>query len=1189
MSSIYSNMTVVQLKETVKSKNLTQAIKGYYAMKKDELIRQLQIHTEESAPVVNIVSSIVEETIPIVEETMSIVEETMPIVQPASKNIKTEQFFNNEFYFTIKSKKTAGDDYESPLYKAIENIQDSNITICREKPSNSTGADGKAKAFKSYGVLDFSTLNLIWKSNHHLYEVIRAKHKPYFDIEFKFIDEIQKETIFNKIIDLIKSSFEFLNVPFDYKQHCAVSENIGVGEYGLFGGLTKASFHLIVNNGYKFSGYDQSNKFAKYLEQRIRLEEEYQTLITEEGIAIDLKVYNKNRCFKLPYQSKANSTRIQIPSQRYQLTDFLISYNINDYQTINTEKIVLSFDAKTASVSGASGAVFNGNWNWSAIEEFKNSMVNVDHTVKVDCQPSQDIEYLVDSIYNGREVSYKTWFCVGSAIKRAMNGDDSKALELFTKWTQKYDKSATIASIKPAFDGFSSSACGLKTLMSLGRLCNPDLDKYCDTVHTLLFKTDKMPSDITRVEVNKRYLDFADIIPNFSNSLTIEDYLEGKRVDNKCLVDFRANTFFIKSAMGTGKTFNFINFIKLEDSRKPLRVIYLSSRQAFAESTAADFKSINLSNYLKYKSDLTHHRKIIISLESIDKLSQEQVNDNDLLVIDESESIFNIFSSSTIINAKYLDKIKVFMTLIRKSKMVFTMDAFLSNRSIMAVMACRQFDKTNSIYYINNFQYEQRFYRVYRDEKTFLFGKKFLNLGENQLIYSLKQKLKEGKRCCLVTGSTKFGHKVIENVKQLNKKIKFYNSSNPLSLAVNVNNEWSDCDLLIYSPTITCGISYTNPDVLFDNLFIYAVNIGSCHFRDIIQAHKRIRHFNDPEIKVALNTRFRGFNNEQYPVYIDEIKEIFHDYKKELFGNTQINSILDEQEIAWLYDIHCFNIMEKNIHSIHLNKVARHYFELENIQENAGSDQRKNDGWNVKDVTTQFWSYNSISKITFDEFNDIEKKIKLKENTLTELQEYYRYIFDSRTDYFQNKSLKEFLFNCWCFSDKDRQYMLNIIDFNKIVKNNGTIQRKADDLELLEFYNTKALAYKHLYEILTELKIVKKSSDEKTRHYVDVYHKFSNLDLEPLVEKYKQLNSKSINQLFENHYLDTNGGKTKFTTKTMTAIINKLLKDNFGYSIEKVDECRKTINGKKRDVSIYMLSAQTEDKTSICLFDIFKQ
>jgi len=106
---------------------------------------------------------------------------------------------------------------------------------------------------------------------------------------------------------------------------------------------------------------------------------------------------------------------------------------------INVSNIVLEFDAKVQKIKGASNTDFTGsNWNWTAIEEFKNSMVNVNHIVNVDGEASYNIEYLVDSIYNGPQVTFKTWFQVGSAIKRCVE-DSMKALELFAKWTRKYD------------------------------------------------------------------------------------------------------------------------------------------------------------------------------------------------------------------------------------------------------------------------------------------------------------------------------------------------------------------------------------------------------------------------------------------------------------------------------------------------------------------------------------------------------------------------------------------------------------------------------------------------------------------------------------------------------------------------------------------------------------------------------
>lgn len=1115
------------------------------------------------APVAEVVAEPVVEVVsaPVFEVVAS------PVTQDAD-NLKSEQFEASPFYFTIKAKAKCGDNYTSPLYKALsENA--GKITLCREKESLKKAADGKAKAYKSYGNMTFAQLSNIWQQNHHLYEVIKSEHKPYFDIEFKPNTKEEQQQIMTLILRLIKTSFESIGVIYNVFDDSAFAKNIGTGEAGVFAGLTKASFHLIINNGYKFVSHEDSNKFAKYLEQRIRTEEEYKPLITAEGIAIDLKVYNKNRCFKLPNQSKAGSTRIQTVSKKFTrqtLTDFLISENIANSRPIDVSGITLTFDAKIKKVKGASNTDFSGvNWNWTAIEEFKNSMVNVNHIVNIDGEPSYNIEYLVDSIYNGKEVSFKTWFQVGSAIKRCVE-DNSKAIELFAKWTRKYDANATVNSVKTNFDSFASDTCGFKTLLSLARLCNPKLDDYVNNIHKSLFVTDKMPADIINITVDKRYIDFADIIPGFTlpQQITIEQALNGitQGTKPKCISPKTTNTYFIKSPMGTGKTFNFINYIKHQEQQHPagVRLVYLSSRKAFAESTAADFKSVDLVSYLKH--DVTRFRKVIISLESINRLTPEQINDNDILVVDESESIFNIFSSSTLINSEYIDKIKILNTLIKKSKQVFCMDAFLTNRSIQSIMSCRPVDKTNTIYYVNTYKYAERQYVNYPTKDS--------------MISEIKAKLTAGKRVCLVSGSSNYGQIVSDSVKIIpDIKVKYYNAKNPLCLTADVNTEWADCNLLIYSPTITCGISYTNDLVKFDNLYIYATNKGSCHFRDIIQAHKRIRNFTDSTIGVFLNTEFDGFNAEQYPTYCDEIKQIYSTYRKELFNTTNnIESILDNDCINWVYDIHCYNIMERNIHSIYLEKVARHYFELENIKQKAHSRF---------DMTTEYcnadkpiWISSQIPNITVETYELLNAKIQNKTITEDEYKQWSKFWF--RTILKDNAEF-DTLFNEW-FKHENVEFISNITKFNTIVNNNGIV-RSENSVALVELFDKNILAMEHTFKILKALKVITcetitlTDGTQKDKHKLNIGAEFNTLDFEALAEQYKTISSKAINQLFSDEYLKTvkDGKKIEFSSRTMKAIIDKLLKENFGYKTVNIGNYTQTIDGKRKQITKYAIDS----------------
>jgi len=1064
-------------------------------------------------------------------------------------NIRTEQFIGSPFHYTIKAKSKCM-NYISPLSNALNDVSEhKQIVICREKPGKAKNADDKPKAFKSYGCVSFDQLNSVWQTNLHLYEVIKNEHKPYFDIEFKPIDKEDQYKIRTAILDLIKTSFEKVNVPYSIINDSAICQNIGKGESGIFAGLSKASYHLIINNGYKFISHDDSNKFAKYLEQRMRTEPKYSCLITAEGPAIDLKVYNKNRCFKLPNQSKAGSTRIQNVNTKFNrqsLNDFLISHNTDNLKPIDVSSITLIFDGSKKSAIGAAKAEFHGNkWNWNAIEEFKNSLVNTDHTTNIDGAPNYDIKYLVDSIYNGPQVSYKSWFKVGSAIKRSVL-DYNEAINLFLAWTQKYDKYATLESIRTAFDGFSDQSCGFKTLLSLARLCNAKLDNYADKLHNQLFSCDKMPTEITNITVNKRYLDFADIIPTFKqNGQMTLDMIKPKTNDN---VPETSNTFFIKSPMGTGKTYNLINYIKQRESKNDkLTVIYLSSRRAFAESTAADFQEVGLANYMK--CDISQCNRVIISLESLNRLSPAQINTNGILIIDESESIFSAFSSSTMINSDYVDKITILKTLIERSKIVFCMDAFLSNRSIEAVQACRPITKFNTVMYVNNYKYDER---------------QYLNFPtKDSMLNDIKAKLLAGKRVCVVSGSSMYGQRIIDNTRDIpNITSKFYNASNPLNLSINVNSEWSDCQLLIYSPTITCGISYTAAEK-FDNLYIYAVNKGSCHFRDIIQASRRIRSFTDPVVGVCLNTKFKGFNPDQYPVYNAEIKAIYSQYRLELY--PQATSILSMDAINWMYNIHCFNIMERNIHSIYMEDVAKAFFDIENIKPMLVGNTDFDLTCPAIDTSPENWLAAAIPDINHEEYIDLTRIVRFKQATSDEIKQWTKYSFAME---FGRSEIFNALFDT-CYSSINRQYMPNILRFRNMLRNGDIIH----GTDIIELTDKRDFAMRHLMKIMVNLGLIEKN--ETTHEYkLNIDKEINTIDFERVSTEYKLMNPKAINQLFTDQYLKTNnkaGEHIEFSSRTMRAIFDKLLKDNFGYTTKTNGSVIRSINGAKRKITNYSL------------------
>ena len=1081
-----------------------------------------------------------------------------------TNHIFSECFEDGTFYFSkisADNAKRLGINYNKALDKCLATKTPGNIFIERDKPGYN------ASVYRSFGQLPYDKLLSVWKQDYHLYEILEEERKPYFDIEFRFISDEHTKTQFNLINEVIKTAFKTVGVEIKPDEHYAVCSNMGICKSGTFKGLKKVSHHIIVNNGYKFKSIEDAHTFnACYIPQIIEENPEFKSLYATEGLSIDTGVYTINRAFKLPYQTKAHDPRPQIPDTRFNkqdLRDFLISYGISEYTPINMETVVVQHKEKIKRVRERVAHLnLTGNsWNFNAIDQFLNDTNGINIKCDIPGDVSVSIPYLVNSIYNGREVSFKTWFVVGSAIKRCVPDYDS-ALDLFLAWTRKFNPNESREEIAEKFDKFAADTCGFKTLLSLARLCNDKLDKYIRTPWLALFDINTLPINTHRMTVNKRYINYNDFLIN--DTLRHDFY--------------KQSTYFIKSPMGTGKTYNFTQYFKdmyaeFEtsgySSYADYRVLYLSSRRAFAEAVEQEFRDLGFVNYMK-ATDLWTHKRVIISVESLRRLSHQQIAENTILIIDESESIFNIVSSETLTKNDLLTNLNALYTLIQKTPKVFIMDAFLSNRSVEPIVSIRNMD--NVYYYQNDYKYDAREYYMV-DKVRF----------QKNLIGNIK----EGKKCVAVVGSRNYGKEILQNLNlnTTDKRTKFYNCENPLNLNSVVNNEWAGLDLLMYSPTITCGISYDNPNAKFDNLFIYAVNKGSCHFRDVIQAHKRVREFTNKRIGVCLNTEFTGFKKDQQPIYKDEIVSLCSDIRAQLFyDETTPVSIRQQTNLDWVLNIHAHNILERNIHQLYLEKVAKCYFNIENIVEIENTEDYT---CNVDERIKDNWQAPNIANINYDEYIRIYNMINnntvgVIKPTTQEYKQYIKYIFKHRT----GDKYTDTLFNDWHLEDM-RKYMENVKCFKDMLyKGYDTWADLMEPTKIIEFADIRVRAFKVIFDICKELKLV--TNTDNTYYKLDTSVEFNTSHFDNVVEVLKKLDNRALNQLFVNYYYDNkdkNGKQIEFSTKTAMTVFKHLLADYFGYDIKSTGTCIRVINGKSRKLNKYTMKPLPVDERNIpCMF-----
>jgi hypothetical protein len=269
----------------------------------------------------------------------------------------------------------------------------------------------------------------------------------------------------------------------------------------------------------------------------------------------------------------------------------------------------------------------------------------------------------------------------------------------------------------------------------------------------------------------------------------------------------------------------------------------ISTRQSFARSISnTGLKTLNLINYLDvdYKKidDYNKINRIIISVESIHKITDGDFKYYDIVILDESACICRQFFSETVKMDKLLNYNKLKM-LIKYSKKTFILDADLSEPSL-----CLADDfKENQITKINN-TYEQ---------KT-----KIYNFTNNKQDFKekIKKSLMDGKNIfivCLSAGESNEYEKEINQYMKWTTDDKLLNingqtDDNKKEMLKNVVKFWSKYRCVITTSTTGAGIDF-NKENYFNDIFGIIIT-KSAPPAEFLQIMNRVRKHSNNEINI---------------------------------------------------------------------------------------------------------------------------------------------------------------------------------------------------------------------------------------------------------------------------------------------------------------------------------------------------
>jgi hypothetical protein len=279
------------------------------------------------------------------------------------------------------------------------------------------------------------------------------------------------------------------------------------------------------------------------------------------------------------------------------------------------------------------------------------------------------------------------------------------------------------------------------------------------------------------------------------------------------------------------------------------KILFLSSRQSFANFVEGKFSEYGIKNYMNFKKEsVISEDRLVIQMESLHKL--DKTIKYDAVIIDECSSVFAEMSSTTML--KTLDVYQTLLRVVKDASKVLYCDGFILNNTLDFCRGVKQ-DGEEIVCVHNTVPSNNReAIQVENGEFDDMVMKKFIVGGKTYVCSTSKTHLKTLE----VKIETWLKHCTDKNILKEDREYIFYHSEN--SKAINntlkdVNKIWATLRLVGTTPKITVGISYDGKD--FDDCFIDASNANGATPRDILQMANRIRHLKSNTMYFTLPTR----------------------------------------------------------------------------------------------------------------------------------------------------------------------------------------------------------------------------------------------------------------------------------------------------------------------------------------------
>lgn len=483
-----------------------------------------------------------------------------------------------------------------------------------------------------------------------------------------------------------------------------------------------------------------------------------------------------------------------------------------------------------------------------------------------------DVEEILMSLPQSYCDSYETWIKVGIMLANH-SGKTADNFDLWRKWSMQSGKYED-HTLREKWQSFIAQPAGKK--ITVGTLFHwaktegikmsvkrPPLDVVLDTYvgkPIQVTMQGRGASEVTMIEQ-----------PKLDHSI----YLQHR--DKRLLA--------VQSEKSTGKTSNLFKAMFESDFgiKNDTSILVVSSRITFGHKMHGDLKQHGFDFYKDIREHSITSKRIICQIDSLSRLDAAGY---DVLIVDECESVARYLTSSHFVrNPKAMLIESELEMLVQNSGRVIIMDADLSDRSLNFYSNIVGASPCDRHVIINTF-------------KTFS-EYTVTAMNFSAWVREMIGVLEEGKRLVVPMASNNKAKDLYTYVRGLfpDKRVllihKETNEEEKRTLLYNVNQEWVNYDVIIYTPSVCMGVSFDVPNH-FDAIYAYGCQ-ESLGAQEFCQMLHRVRSPASKNVRLALD-EYQVFDPEEHSLTFEAVEQLIN-YKHYLDTYDLHNNIIPKRMV----------------------------------------------------------------------------------------------------------------------------------------------------------------------------------------------------------------------------------------------------------------------------------------------------